>query len=100
MRLLVGRIIRGILRRVAAEVRSATEYAESSDQDALRDPVVVAMLLRLHAHPDVTAITLEPNWWGGFTVLVEVDGDDVEYHGSEVVDALAIALSDVWELDS
>jgi len=100
MRILVGRILRGILRRVALEVRSSVRHSESTDRDALRDPVVVAMLLRLHAHPDVESITMDPNWWGGFTIVVGIDADEVEYHGADVVEALAIAISDVYDLDS
>lgn len=99
MKLLVGRIIRGILRRIAVEVRSSVRSSESRDRDSLKDPVVVALLLRLHAHPDVDAITLSSNWWGGVTVLVETVEDDLEYHGDEIVDALALALSDLWGVD-
>lgn len=100
MRLLVGRILRGILRRVAAEVRSSVRSSEARDRDSLKDPVVVALLLRLHAHPDVEAITLSSNWWGGVTVLVETDdGEQAEYHGDEIDDALALALVDLWGAD-
>lgn len=98
--MLVGRIIRGILRRVAAEVRSSVRHSESEDRDAMKDPAVVAMLLRLHAHPDVDGITLSPNWWGGFTVVVDVGWDEFEYVGADVDDALALSVSDLWGVDA
>lgn len=100
MRILVGRIIRGILRRVAVEVRSSVRQSESHDRDNLKDPAFVAMLLRLHAHPDVVGITLSPNWWGGFTVLIETEDDEFVYNGDGQFDALAQAISDLCGVDA
>jgi hypothetical protein len=100
MRILVGRIIRGILRRVAVEVRSSVQQSQSTDRDAMRDPVILVMMMRLHAHPDVMGITLSPNWWGGFSVLVETDDGEFLYSGDDMQETLAQAISDLCGVDA
>lgn len=100
MRLIVGRIIRGVVRRLVGEVLRAVREAEDEEDDLLEDPVVVSMLGRLHAHPDVESYNLFQNEWGGYTAQFTLRGRDFETSGFEADEALARAVAHVWGDDA
>ena len=99
MRVIVGRIIRGVVRRLVGEVLRAVREARGEEEDLLEDPVVVSMLTRIHAHPDVESYTMFQNEWGGYTVQFTLRGSDFETNGFEPEEALAGAVIHIWGVD-
>lgn len=100
MKVIVGRIVRGVVRRLVAEVLRAVQAAKDEEDDLLEDPVVVSMLARIHAHPDVESYTMFQNEWGGYTVQFTLRGSDFETNGFEPEEALARAVAHVWGDDA
>lgn len=99
MRHLVGRVVRGILRKVIAEVVKAVRASEDEEEDELEGEVGVALRWRLHAHPDLESYDVFPNEWGGYTVHLTVRGQDFATHAFEADEALARAVAFVWGED-
>jgi len=99
MRHLVGRVVRGILRKVVAEVVKAVRASEEDEEDELEGEVGVALRWRLHAHPDLESYDVFPNEWGGYTVHLTVRGQDFATHAFEADEALARAVAFVWGED-
>lgn len=100
MKLLLGRIVRGLLRRLIVEVKSAIEAAENEEEKAQDDPIVHALTTRLFAHPDVEFYTLFQNEWGGYTVQFTFRNSELMAHGSEMEEALSKAIAHVWGEDA
>ena len=100
MNMLAGRIIRGVLRRFIAEVVKAVKASEVEEEAALNSEAAVALMSRLHAHPDVTDYDIFPNEWGGYTVRFTMREQDLAANGNDVEEALAKAVTYVWGLDT
>ena len=100
MKVIVGRIIRGVVRRLVGEVLRAVQAAKEEDDDLLEDPVVGALFARIHAHPDVESYNLFQNEWGGYTAQFTLRGQDFETNGFEADEALARVVAHVWGDDT
>ena len=62
--------------------------------------MIVSMVARMHAHPDVESYTLYQNEWGGYTVRFTLRGQDLDTSGDEADEALALALAHIWGDDA
>ncbi|NBR67334.1 MAG: hypothetical protein EBT79_08710 [Actinobacteria bacterium] len=89
-------MVRGILRKVIAEVVKAVRASEEDEEGELEGEVGVALRWRLQSHPDLESYDVFPNEWGGYTVHMTMRGRDFATHAFEADEALARAVAFVW----
>ena len=101
MKILVGRIIRGTLRRLIRKVSEVVEASRSSDAyDMEENPMVQVVKDRITSHPNFEAIRVYPTAWGGFGLDLDLDGYTHHVEADSIHEVLAFAMSISYEDDA